>query len=259
MRPLPRLLLILLAIAWVSAGLALAGWLDTVPAMALSAGCGLALVASIVAAVSQPGLGWFGPAETRVPAEAGCVALTFDDGPHPESTPAILEALRAANARATFFLLVDRVERWPALARAIAAEHEVGLHGLRHHPWLTLWGPARGASELTEGRLRLETVIGRPVELFRPPFGVTSPRLAAATTRAGLRTIWCSLRTRDGIRVDDDVLLARCRRARAGDIVLLHEGPRPAARLLPTILVELAVRGLRSSAVGDLSRGRLEP
>ncbi len=203
-------------------------------------------------ASSHPGWGLFGPAVVRG-AGGDRVSLTFDDGPHPDSTPALLQALRDAEMRATFFVLVDRCEQWPELLSAIAAEHEVGLHGLRHHPWIALWPPERGAEELREARRRLAELCGEEIALYRPPFGITSPRMVEAVKAVGLRTIWCSMRPLDGISGEPDRLLHLCKEARGGDIVLLHEGPnRPAAGVLADVLADFRQRGLRSVTVGEL-------
>jgi peptidoglycan-N-acetylglucosamine deacetylase len=241
-----------LLLALVPTSLSLAGLAPPALATGASVVALLLLLLLIVVAVSQPGLSYFGPAVCAGSRSGARLALTFDDGPDPESTLALLEALRDADARATFFVLVDRAERWPELLRAIAAEHEVGLHGVGHHPWLTLWTPRRGARELEDGARRLEALCGQSVHLFRPPFGVTSPRLGAAVALAGLRTIWCSVRVRDGVPISDEVLLSRCRGAGVGDIVLLHEGPRPAARLVAQVLEEMAQRGVSSVSVSEL-------
>ncbi len=206
-----------------------------------------ALLLFLFLATTRPGMGIYGPAITR---GKGGVALTFDDGPHPESTPELLRALREAGAQATFFVVVDQAEEYPELTRAIAAEQEVGLHGLGHHPWLTLWSPKRGAEELREAVRRLQAITGQEVRWYRPPFGMTSPRLVRAVKDAGLTTVWCSLRTHDGLLGGDERLLRACSRATEGDIVLLHEGPRPAARVLPQILEQLREQGLSSITVG---------
>ena len=203
---------------------------------------------------ADPSLQLFGPAVLRAETGRSEVALTFDDGPDPESTPALLEALRAADAQATFYLLVDHAEAHPELARAIAAEHEVGLHGLSHHPWLTLKSVSAGTAELKEARARLEAVIGRPVTTFRPPFGAVSPRLLASVANAGLALIWCSVRTRDGGALPEDAVIARCAKAGAGDIVLLHEARAPTTAALPQVLAGLRGRGLQAVTVEALCR-----
>lgn len=211
---------------------------------------GLVLVLVGVAS-ARPELRWFGPAIVRAN-HPGAAVLTFDDGPHPESTPALLAALRAVGARATFFVLADRVEAWPELLAAIVADgHEVGLHGSAHHPWLTTWSPERGARDLRAG-LDVLARHGVHTRWFRPPFGAVSPRLYEAVGLAGLELVWCSVRTGDGGRLAPDTLRARCRDVVGTDIVLLHEGAgRLAATLLPELLEEWASRGIRAVTLSE--------
>lgn len=211
------------------------------------------LVGATIWASVDPSLGWFGETLNRVDGASG-IGLTFDDGPVPGATEALLDALAAHDAHATFFLLVDRAEAHPELARRIAAEHEIGLHGLEHTPWLTLKSPTTGSAELTDARERLEQIVGRPVVLYRPPFGAVSPRLYASAAGAGLRLVWCSIRTRDGGRLTAEVLRSRCARATDGDIVLLHEGPAHTVAALPRILDAWTRRGLIPRTVGELCR-----
>jgi peptidoglycan/xylan/chitin deacetylase (PgdA/CDA1 family) len=221
--------------------------------------CGLALAAiglHVVAGSADPALQVFGPAVCSANTGRPEVALTFDDGPDPASTPALLDALAAAGARATFFLLVDQAERHPELARAIGRAHEVGLHGLTHTPWLTLRHPAAGARELTDARDRLAALTGATVQLYRPPFGAVSPRLTEAVRRAGLTLVWCSVRTRDGGRLSEDAVQQRCQAASAGDIVLLHERRPSTARAMPAVFDQLRARGLSAVTVGDLCASR---
>lgn len=250
MSRLPAVLLVCV-VAAVAAGIAVqAGVLGPAAGGAVAGAAGVAIVAAVVAGSVWPHLQLFGTATLR--GGGPHLALTFDDGPDPCSTPALLDALERADARATFFVLVDRAEAHPDLARAIADRHELALHGRSHHPWLTLYPPRHGEAELREAADRLEQLTGVRPTWFRPPFGVTSPRLFASAARAGLTVVWCSIRTHDGGSLGPEALRARCRRAGPGDIVLMHEGPRAATTALPDILADLRDRGLRSVTVGEL-------
>ncbi len=234
-------------------GAAMTGLLPLGAATAVGLGALAAVSGGVVLGSAQPGWEFFGPAVSRGSGRQPWVALTFDDGPDPTSTPALLEALARAGAKATFFLLVDHAEAHPELTRAIAAEHEVGLHGLGHHPWLSIWSPKRGAAELGEACERLAALTGERPYWYRPPFGVTSPRLAQAVELAGLKTAWCSLRTLDGVMGTPTSLRARCMEAGPGEIVLLHEGQhRPAPEAMPAILRDLTVRGLHPVTMSKL-------
>jgi peptidoglycan/xylan/chitin deacetylase (PgdA/CDA1 family) len=104
--------------------------------------------------------------------QAGGVALTFDDGPHPEGTPAVLETLAQRGEVATFFLVGEQVERYPALTAEIAAAgHELAVHGYRHRNQMRLT-PREFARDLERGIEVIGNVNRRRPRLYRPPYGI---------------------------------------------------------------------------------------
>src|SRR5205823_142749 len=119
----------------------------------------------------------------------GGVALTFDDGPHPEGTPAVLEVLDEADFKATFFVVGEQVERRPALAAEIAARgHLVALHGYRHRPQPAL--PRRTVEDdLARGCGAIEAATGTRPGWHRPPYGLYSPDGLAAARARGLKPL----------------------------------------------------------------------
>jgi peptidoglycan/xylan/chitin deacetylase (PgdA/CDA1 family) len=160
----------------------------------------------------------------RVAAPRG-VALTFDDGPHPQGTPAVLELLANAQARATFFLVGEQVERWPSLAAEIAAAgHEVALHGYRH-TLLLRRTPRALASDLERAAALIERASGRAPRCYRPPYGIFSPTGLALVRRRGWQPLLWSRWGRDWERRATPQAIARraTRRLAAGDVVLLHD------------------------------------
>lgn len=241
-----------LGVAGVGAGIAAgAGLLAPTTALLAGAAALSGLLGGVVVASARPELELFGPCVKRA-RHPGRAALTLDDGPHPVSTPALLDALAKAGAHATFFVLADRVEKWPHLLRAMVdGGHEIALHGLAHDPWLTMRSPAAGAAEL---RRAMDVLVAhgapRP-RWYRPPFGATSPRVYAAVEQAGLTMAWCSVRTLDGVPIRAETLRARCRMVVGTDIVLLHEGEGPTSALLPEILDEWASRGIRAASLAE--------
>jgi peptidoglycan/xylan/chitin deacetylase (PgdA/CDA1 family) len=239
-------------LALVGWGLHRVGWLPPAGLVFLLVVAALLILAGLVVASAWPRLEVYAPAVVRGPAVGSRVALSFDDGPDPRSTPALLAALEAAGARATFFVLVDRAEQHPELLRAMAASHEIALHGPGHDTGLVFAPPDRGAAALVEAQARIEALCGQRPRWYRPPFGVTSPRLGAALARTDLRLVWCSLRTGDGVGGSVAGLRELCSTALAGDIVLMHEGPRAAREALPVILRDLRARGLEPVTVGAL-------
>ncbi len=155
----------------------------------------------------------------------GEVALTFDDGPHPEGTPAVLEILRSHDVRATFFLVGEQVERRPALAAEIVtAGHAVGTHCHRHRSLIRL-SPGQVRSDLDRGSTLIAQATGRNPTLYRPPYGVLNAAALAFAARRGWTTM---LWTRDGRdwerRATIESIAARLTTSLApGDVLLLHD------------------------------------
>lgn len=184
------------------------------------------------------------------------VAITFDDGPHPQGTPAVLETLREAGAVATFFLAGEQVERRPSLvAEIVAAGHRVELHCHRHRNQLRLT-PRMLIEDAERARAAIEEAGGQEVADYRPPYGIFSAAGLRAVRSRGWRPVLWSLWGKDWKRRATPQSIARraTTGARAGDVLLLHDADyysasgswvRTAAAL-PTILEDLGTRGLKS-------------
>jgi peptidoglycan/xylan/chitin deacetylase (PgdA/CDA1 family) len=183
----------------------------------------------------------------RIPCrlDGGGIALTFDDGPHPEGTPAILDALAAADAVATFFLVGEQVERHPEVARAVAdAGHEIALHGFRH-TLLLRRRTGELAADLARAATLIEDVTGATPRLYRPPYGVFSLGGLLHARRRWRSLLW-SQWGRDWTRSATPASVARLstRTLSGGDVILLHDADhysvrgswRATAGALPAIL-----------------------
>jgi peptidoglycan-N-acetylglucosamine deacetylase len=202
--------------------------------------------------VLNPSLEMFADIVWRGPDGARGVALTFDDGPHPDFTRSVLDALEATGARATFFVIGEKGERHPELLRELVARgHLVGVHGDRHDRLLSLRSSARVRADLTRAVEFLATTTGQRPRLYRPAVGQTNPRIARVARDLGLTIVGWSVRGRDGIRTDARRVVERVvPRLRDGAIVLLHDAAErddhePAARAaLPRILAAMRERGL---------------
>jgi len=185
---------------------------------AAAAWCGPAAAPVLPAVASAFGI------PLRLPGPTG-VALTFDDGPHAEGTPATLELLRAANARATFFLVGEQVDRYPSLAAEIAAAgHEIALHGYRHT--LLLRRTPRGlASDLERALDAIAAATGRTPKAYRPPYGVFSAAgLALARRRGWLPLLWSKWGRDWEARASPEAIARRATSGLSGgDVVLLHD------------------------------------
>ena len=184
------------------------------------------------------------------------VALTFDDGPHPQGTPAVLEVLRERGATATFFLVGEQVARRPTLAAEIAAAgHRVELHCHRHRNLLRL-SPREFLEDAERARLVIEKASGQAIADYRPPYGIFSAATLRAVRHRGWRPVLWSRWGKDWRRSATPASIARRSSAgiRAGDIVLLHDADYYSARgswvrtaaALPLILTELESRGLKT-------------
>jgi peptidoglycan-N-acetylglucosamine deacetylase len=197
-----------------------------------------AALAGVIAYSFLPGFDLPWRAMRRVRGERS-LALTFDDGPHPETTPALLAALRRARVRATFFLVGEGVERWPELVRQIAADgHAIGNHTHRHR--LLVFRTAEQIAEEVAACQRALARAGIDARLFRPPHGFKPIGLHRILRRHGLRLVAWQGSIRDTDAPHAAILVERAvALARRGRILLLHDHPRcldQTLRALPSII-----------------------
>jgi peptidoglycan/xylan/chitin deacetylase (PgdA/CDA1 family) len=189
---------------------------------------------------------------TRLPDQHG-IALTFDDGPHREGTPAVLEALARAGARATFFLVGEQVERLPSLASEIAAAgHAVGIHGYRH-TLLLRRTPAALRDDFARAAELIGDATGVEPTLYRPPYGVFSLPGLRLVRRLGWSPWLWSRWGRDWERgATSASIAARATRGLSGgDVVLLHDADhysstdswRRTAAAVPSVLAAVSQAG----------------
>ncbi|MFH9670869.1 polysaccharide deacetylase family protein [Streptomyces sp. NPDC017405] len=194
------------------------------------------------------------------------IALTFDDGPDPESTPRFLDALDALGVRATFFVLGEHAVRHPGVVReTVRRGHELGVHGWRHtRPWRP--APARDAEEVARAVRVVHDLTGRRPRWYRPPYGILTAGRWRAARRAGLRTVLWSAWGRDWTAAATPASV-RARIAadlRGGGTVLLHDSDRcgapgcwrAALGALPALVRDCREAGL---TVGPLGAHHVDP
>jgi peptidoglycan-N-acetylglucosamine deacetylase len=174
-------------------------------------------------AAMAPSAQLFGPTIRRT-GDPSTMALTFDDGPNPAVTPGLLDLLERHNAKATFFLLGKHTRAFPALAKEIADRgHTVGNH-TETHPSLTFLSARHIAEELDRCDEAISSAIGRRVRWMRPPYGFRGPQLQGVVRRrGGAGLVMWSVSAYDWKPQPPERVIKRLRRARAGDIVLLHD------------------------------------
>lgn len=186
----------------------------------LAAAGGLTAVWGAVAPSSQ----LFGRT-IRYTGNSKALALTFDDGPNPAVTPGLLDLLDRFHVRVTFFLIGRFVRSCPALAAEIAARGHLLANHTENHPSLTFYSSARIQEELARCREAIHGATGRDVTWMRPPRGLRGPQLSAAVRAAGCAgVVMWSLWLWDWTPQPTARVIRRLRRARGGDIVLLHDG-----------------------------------
>lgn len=126
------------------------------------------------------------------------VYLTLDDGPHPPETERVLDVLRERGARATFFLIGSKVSGNEAVLRRMLEEgHALGLHTYSHAGTFPLLSFDKMLADVNEGKRTVESVAGRKISLFRPPFGVTNPTIAKVVRTLRLQTVGWNVRSFD--------------------------------------------------------------
>jgi peptidoglycan/xylan/chitin deacetylase (PgdA/CDA1 family) len=187
------------------------------------------------------------------------VAVTFDDGPHPQGTPATLEALKEAGVSATFFLVGEQVNRNPSLsAEIVAAGHSIALHGYRHRNLLRLT-PSQFVADLERGIVAITNSTGVQPTYYRPPYGIFSPAAIRIVRRRGLRPLlwsrwghdWRARTTAEAIATE--VSSGLC----GGDVLLLHDADHYSApgswkrtvAALPHVFEAIEAAGLRAIAI----------
>lgn len=225
----------------------------------------IALNHAVLSCGIAPRSAMLGPNLRRLPAEhEGLVALTFDDGPHPEVTPRILDILDAFGAKASFFVIGRQVERHPGLVRELLRRgHSVENHTHRHPMGFACRGSIGQWREIHRAQRAIEEACGQAPRFFRAPMGLRNPLLDPVLAAEGLDLVSWTRRGLDTRRQAPEAILARLTRGLAsGDILLLHDGSsalddqgRPLVlEVLPALLRRIAEAGLRATSLACLPR-----
>lgn len=231
---------------------ALACVLLHVPALVLcwKYGCGWELLAIFATGLLWvwgtfvPGSQLFGPVARRVEGEG--VLITIDDGPDPHDTPRLLDLLDQHGRKAVFFVIGEKVRRYPELAREIVARgHELGNHTMTH-PQATMWclGPWRTRREIRGCQQVIVDVTGFKPRWYRAPVGHRNYFTHPFAAELGLEVVAWTRRGFDAVERDvEKILSALCGRAGEGDILLLHESTPVAEEVLRGVLERTDGRG----------------
>jgi peptidoglycan-N-acetylglucosamine deacetylase len=176
--------------------------------------------------------------------EQKVIAITYDDGPHPGNTDAILDVLKD-RAKATFFCIGSKLKGNEALLERMHEEgHLIGTHSFSHSNWFDLYSSKKMKRELKQSEEMIYKILSKKPLLFRPPYGVINPMLKRALGAFSYQIIGYSNRSLDTVTKDENKVIERLmRRLKPGDVVLLHDTVPYSATLLKKFLYELAEKG----------------
>jgi peptidoglycan/xylan/chitin deacetylase (PgdA/CDA1 family) len=180
------------------------------------------------------------------------IALTFDDGPHADVTPKVLDILDHYGAKASFFCVGNKAAAHPEIVREIIKRgHSIENHSMHHSAFFGFYGPAALRREIGAAQSVLGGIARHPPRFFRAPMGIRNPMLDPVVTRMGLHYTSWTRRGFDTVAHDPIVVLERLAKGlAAGDILLLHDrrsihGEPIVLTVLPALLEKLSVAGLK--------------
>lgn len=182
------------------------------------------------------------------------IAITFDDGPHPEFTPRVLQLLKTHNAKATFFCIGKHIELYPDIFKSILeAGHTVGNHTYSHANNFGFFNTNKVVKELQRTNAVALHQSGLTLRLFRPAFGVTNPCIKRALNRTKLQSIGWNKRSFDTTHLNEKTILSRVtKNLKKGDIILLHDSSEKSIWVLEQLLLFLQEQHLESVTVDML-------
>lgn len=185
---------------------------------------------------------------------AGYIALTFDDGPSGAITEKLLDGLAARNVKATFFLCGYRIETFPEIAQRMAEEgHELGLHSNRHD-YMQHMTKEEALDDLAECQSILTESTGVSARLFRPPGGLYSQALLAASRELGLSVVFWSVDPHDWDKEKSaQVLPYLLSHASAGDIILMHDLTEHSVSAALSFIDTMYAKGYEFCTVSELA------
>jgi len=182
------------------------------------------------------------------------VAITFDDGPHPEFTQKVLELLHQYNAKATFFCIGKNIEKHPKLLKKIIADgHTVGNHTFSHTNNFGFLSTLKVIDELHRTNAIIKEISGFQSKLYRPAFGVTNPRIKKALRQTKLLSIGWNQRSLDTTSLSEEKILKRITtNHKKGDVILLHDTSEKSVRVLEQYLLFLQQNKTASVTIDTL-------
>jgi peptidoglycan/xylan/chitin deacetylase (PgdA/CDA1 family) len=220
------------------------GWLAVIPLAGFLLLC--------LGAPFFPRFGFYLPVISKGASGKMAVAITFDDGPDPLTTPLLLKLLLKRQIKATFFVTGIKAAAHPKLIKEIVRQgHLVGNHSYKHSYRMLFRSCPTIVADI-EATQNVLNGFGIQPLAFRPPAGITSPRLRSALFKTGMYLVNFSCRRLDGgNRRISNIAKMILKRIRPDDIVLLHDNPPPDEGLIPTWLneIELLLAGIETKGL----------
>ena len=191
--------------------------------------------------------GFYLEAFCRKATQEKVIALTFDDGPHAEVTPKVMDILKKHGIPAMFFVIGKQViENQPLMERMVREGHAVGNHSYAHATLFDLWGSKQMQRDLTRAEEVIALATGKRPLWFRPPYGVTNPTVAITVNNAGYKVMGWSIRSLDTSTRDAGRIAERIkRRWHTGGIILLHDTNDRVTEVLEKVIAHAKAQGYR--------------
>lgn len=184
------------------------------------------------------------------------IAITFDDGPDESNTEKILDLLKEYDAKASFFIIGNKIAKNKTIVERIHAEgHLIGNHSFSHKNTFSIMNSKKITKEISDAKQAIEEITGKECIYFRPPFGITNPLIAKALQRFKLKTIGWSIRTLDTLNAPSkDVVNRIAKRVRSGEIILVHDTSDEILDIVKRLLDLAKERHLKVVTVEELMK-----
>jgi peptidoglycan/xylan/chitin deacetylase (PgdA/CDA1 family) len=182
------------------------------------------------------------------------ITLTFDDGPHPDITPKILEVLSKENVKAAFFLIGKNAERYSSLVNEILQQgHTIANHSYCHQNAIGFFSESKLKEDFEKCNRIIKNISGKQPAFFRPPFGVTNPRYANVIKKLNLNSIGWSIRSMDTKATSKELLLKKITSSLTnGSIVLLHDTQQVTLETLPSLIQHCKSNNIKIVSLPEL-------
>jgi peptidoglycan/xylan/chitin deacetylase (PgdA/CDA1 family) len=173
------------------------------------------------------------------------IAISFDDGPANEYTPAILDILRENNIQAAFFCIGKRIEGNEKIFKSVHEQgHIIGNHSFSHATWFDLFSAKKMLADMKMMDDAMKKITGLSPKLFRPPYGVTNPNLKKAIIDGKYISVGWNIRSLDTVIKDEDKLMKKVTSAvKPGSIILFHDTSKTTLNILPAFIKHLLAEG----------------